>query len=67
MKELNKEEARIINLMTEGYTYKEIAGRIGKTLDDVRVAVTRIKRQRECRSSVQLIAKLFREHLLATI
>lgn len=63
--ELTKEESKIINLMTEGYTHKEIAGKIGKKLDDVAITVTRLKRQNGCRSSVQLIAKLFRDQLLS--
>lgn len=63
--ELSKEESKIINLMTEGYTHKEIAGKIGKKLDDVAVIVTRLKRNCGCRSSVQLVAKLFREQLLS--
>lgn len=62
--ELTKEEAKIINMMTEGYTHKEIAGKIGKTLDDVANTVTAIKKRYQCRSSVQLVAKLLRDQLL---
>lgn len=63
--ELTKEEAKIINMMTEGHTHKAIADKIGKTLGYVAIAITRIKRKYKCRSSVQLVAKLFREQLLS--
>lgn len=62
--ELTKEEAKIINMMTEGHSYKQIAAKIGKGLDYVSVTITRIKRRYKCRSSVQLVAKLFREQIL---
>ena len=60
MEKLSKEESKIINLMTERYTYKQIAARMGKSLDDISRDVTRIKRNHGCRSSVQLVAKLLR-------
>lgn len=58
--ELTKQEAKIINLMTEGYTYKQIADKTNSTLKIVSTNVTRIKRNHGCRSSVQLVAKLLR-------
>jgi DNA-binding CsgD family transcriptional regulator len=62
--ELSKEEAMVINLMTEGYTYKQIADRMSKPLKWIATTITRIKRQYDCRSSVQLIAKLLRQEFL---
>jgi DNA-binding CsgD family transcriptional regulator len=62
---LTPQESRIINLMTEGLTVKEISERLNKTNGYVRVTLTRIRRQNKCKSSVQLVAKIFRENLYA--
>ena len=64
MEKLSKEESNIINLMTEGYRIKEIAAKYEKSLDKVNVIVARMMRRYGCRTSIQLVAKLFREEFL---
>jgi DNA-binding CsgD family transcriptional regulator len=61
--ELSREESKIINLMTEGYTYKQIADKMGKSLDSVSVDITRVKRRYGCRTVVQLVALILRSML----
>lgn len=61
MEDLTAEEVRVINLLTEGYTYKEIATKINRPFRWVGCTITRLKRKNKCRSSVQLIAVILRD------
>jgi DNA-binding CsgD family transcriptional regulator len=62
--ELTKNEAKVINMMTEGLTVNQIAQRMNVKPSYIGQMMYDVRKKNGCKSSVQLIAKLFREEFL---
>lgn len=58
---LTKEESRIINLMTEGYTVHQIAERMNLKKCIVGHRTYALRKKYGCKTTIQLVAKLLRE------
>jgi DNA-binding NarL/FixJ family response regulator len=62
--ELTQEEATIVNMMTEGFTVRQIAEKLNVKQSEVGQRMYDLRKRAKCKSSVQLVAKLFREEFL---
>jgi DNA-binding NarL/FixJ family response regulator len=62
--ELTQEEATIVNMMTEGFTVRQIAAKLNTKPHIVGHRMYALRKRAGCKSSMQLIAKLFREEFL---
>lgn len=62
--ELTREEAKIINLMTEGYTIQEIAERMNIEKHIVGHRTFALRKRYNCKSTIQLVARILREDYL---
>jgi DNA-binding NarL/FixJ family response regulator len=62
--ELTQQEATIVNLMTEGWNIKQIAKKLNVKQSEVGQRMYDLRKRAKCKSSVQLVAKLFREEFL---
>ena len=64
MMELTKEESRIINLMTEGYTVEQIAERMNLEKYIIGHRTHALRKKYKCKTTIQLVVKYFRENIL---
>jgi DNA-binding NarL/FixJ family response regulator len=62
---LTKEESRIINLMTEGYTVEQIAKRMNIEKHIVGHRTHALRKKHGCKTTIQLVTKLLREEIFA--
>ena len=61
MPNLSPYEEKLFNMITEGFTAKQIAQRMNTTYTSVRQAITFMIKKNGCRSAPQLVALVLRE------
>jgi DNA-binding NarL/FixJ family response regulator len=64
---LTKEESKIINLMTEGYTVHQISKKMDLRVHVVAHRTFALRKRYKCKSTIQLVVKLIREELLMEV
>lgn len=62
--DLTKEESRIINLMTEGYTIREISEKMNLDKHVIGHRTFALRKRFRCKSTIQLVVKILREDFL---
>jgi DNA-binding NarL/FixJ family response regulator len=62
---LTKEESRIINLMTEGYTVEQIADRMNLDKHIIGHRTYALRKKYKCKTTIQLVVRLLREEMFA--
>ncbi len=64
IREVSKRESEIINLVSQGYTYQEIADRLYLSIHTVKTHVKNIHRKMECRNTAHMITKAFQSQII---
>lgn len=54
---LDSTDEYMLKLLSEGKTYKEIAGKVFKSQEAVRDRLHKLRKRYSCKNSVQLVAK----------
>lgn len=62
--DLTKEESKILNLMSEGYTLQEISDKMDLPKHIIGHRTFAMRKRFDCKSTIQLVVKILRENFL---